>query len=74
MSPPKKSLFLFLTFVPSMFSYVQIMRVGTLNANCGMDVHNLFHDFFLKICANGLILILPIASSIYHRKRRANTT
>jgi membrane protease YdiL (CAAX protease family) len=39
MSPQKKlSLFLFLTLVLSMFSYVPIIRAGTLNVNGGMYV------------------------------------
>ena len=39
MSPPKKiSLFLFLTLALSMFSYVPIIRAGTLNANGGLFV------------------------------------
>jgi membrane protease YdiL (CAAX protease family) len=39
MSPQKKiSLFLFLTFVLSMFSYAPIIRAGTLNVNGGMYV------------------------------------
>ena len=39
MSPQKKiSLFLFLTLTFSMFSYVPIIRAGTLNVNGGMYV------------------------------------